>query len=25
VARADGFEVFTHLDRINPRMTRHVA
>lgn len=25
VARADGFEVFTHLDRINPRMARHVA
>jgi FdhD protein len=25
VARADGFEVFTHLDRIVPRMTRHVA
>lgn len=25
VARADGFEVFTHLDRITPRMVRHVA
>jgi FdhD protein len=25
VARADGFEVFTHLDRITPRMARHVA
>jgi FdhD protein len=25
VARADGFEVFTHLDRINTRMARHVA
>jgi FdhD protein len=25
VARADGFEVFTHLDRIIPRMKRHVA
>jgi FdhD protein len=25
VARADGFEVFTHLDRITTRMVRHVA
>jgi FdhD protein len=25
VARADGFEVFTHLNRINTRMARHVA
>lgn len=25
IARSDGFEVFTHLDRINPRMARHVA
>ena len=25
VARADGFEVFTHLNRISPRTTRHVA
>lgn len=25
VARADGFEVFTHLDRITARMARHVA
>jgi FdhD protein len=25
VARSDGFEVFTHLDRITTRMTRHVA
>ncbi len=25
VARADGFEVFTHLDRITTRMIRHVA
>jgi FdhD protein len=25
VARADGFEVFTHLNRISPRMARHVA
>jgi FdhD protein len=25
VARDDGFEVFTHLDRINTRMARHVA
>jgi FdhD protein len=25
VARADGFEVFTHLDRITTRMARHVA
>jgi FdhD protein len=25
VARADGFEVFTHLDRITQRMARHVA
>ncbi len=25
VARADGFEVFTHLDRINAREARHVA
>jgi FdhD protein len=25
VARADGFEVFTHLNRITPRMARHVA
>jgi FdhD protein len=25
VARADGFEVFTHLNRINPRMARYVA
>lgn len=25
VARADGFEVFTHLDRINQQMARHVA
>jgi FdhD protein len=25
VARADGFEIFTHLDRINTRMARHVA
>jgi FdhD protein len=25
IARSDGFEVFTHLDRINPRMTCHVA
>jgi FdhD protein len=25
VARADGFEVFTHLDRISTRMARHVA
>jgi FdhD protein len=25
VARDDGFEVFTHLDRVNTRMARHVA
>ncbi len=25
VARADGFEVFTHLDRISPLMARYVA
>jgi FdhD protein len=25
VARSDGFEVFTHLDRITMRMTRHIA
>ena len=25
VARADGFEVFTHLTRITPQMARHVA
>jgi len=25
VARADGFEVFTHLDRITTRIARHVA
>ena len=25
VARADGFEVFTHLDRITPGIVRHVA
>jgi FdhD protein len=25
IARSDGFEVFTHLDRIGTRMARHVA
>jgi FdhD protein len=25
IARSDGFEVFTHLDRINTRKARHVA
>jgi FdhD protein len=25
IARSDGFEVFTHLHRINLRMARHVA
>ena len=25
IARSDGFEVFTHLDRVTPRMARHVG
>jgi FdhD protein len=25
VARADGFEIFTHLNRVSTRMARHVA